>query len=237
MRLDIQRAEERGSASHGWLESRFSFSFADYLNPDRMGFGVLRVINDDRIMPGGIFNMHPHRDMEIVTIVTKGALEHNDSMGHRGVLKAGEVQHMSAGSGIRHAEANAGEEVLELFQIWIYPKSPGIPPVYRQKGFDPDYTHNRLGLLVSPDGAEASLPMHQDARIYRGVYDTDSTQTYQATARDHGIYLFVVEGEVTVSGTPLNKRDAAGIETPGQLTLDLKAGSDILLFDLPMIKE
>ena len=234
MSLDIQRAGERGFAGHGWLESRFSFSFADYLNPDRMGFGVLRVINDDRIMPGGIFNMHPHRDMEIVTIVTQGALEHNDSMGHRGILKAGEVQHMSAGSGIRHSEANAGSEVLELFQIWIYPKTKGITPVYRQKGFDTEYTRNRLGLLVSPDGAGASLPMHQDARLYRGIYDTDSSVNYQPSSPDHGIYLFVIEGEVHAPGATLKRRDAAGIENPGTLTLDLKAGSDILLFDLPM---
>jgi hypothetical protein len=237
MTLDIQRAEERGVASHSWIESRFSFSFAEYLNPDRMGFGVLRVINDDRILPGGIFDMHPHRDMEIVTLVTKGALEHRDSMGHRGVLKAGEVQHMSAGSGIRHSEANAGVAVLELFQIWIYPKSKSIAPVYRQKGFEPTYTRNRFGLLVSPDGEAASLTMHQDARIYRGIYDAHEWVSYQTASPGHGLYLFVIEGALTLSGETLQRRDAAGIIDPGTLTMDIQAGSDILLFDLPMQKE
>ena len=237
MTFDIQRAEERGSAHHGWLESRFSFSFAEYLNPDRMGFGVLRVINDDRIMPGGIFNMHPHRDMEIVTIVTKGAIEHNDSMGHSEILKAGEVQHMSAGSGIRHSEANAGEAVLELFQIWIYPKEKGITPVYRQKGFDPAYIHNRLGLLVSPDGADASLTMHQEARIWRGNFDRDETLTYTKADPSHGLYLFVIEGEVAWQDETLRRRDALEIEGGDNLVLNIAAGSDILLFDLPMQKE
>ena len=234
MSYDIQRADDRGSAHHGWLESRFSFSFSEYLNPDRMGFGVLRVINDDRIMPGGTFDMHPHRDMEIITIVTHGALEHNDSMGHRGILEAGEVQHMSAGSGIRHSEANAGNEVLELFQIWIFPRSKGITPVYRQKGFSPGYIQNRLGLLVSPDGVEESLTMHQDARIFRGRFDTDQEVIYRSVPPDHGLYLFVIDGEVTLLGETLTRRDAIQIEKQNTIALGVKAGTDLLLFDLPM---
>lgn len=237
MTYDIQRADERGKAHRGWLESRFSFSFAEYRNPERMGFGVLRVLNDDVIMPGGTFALHPHNDMEIVTIVTEGALEHTDTMGNRGILKAGEVQHMSAGSGIEHAEANAGTEVLKLFQIWIYPKSRGVQPLYRQKGFEPGYTRNRLGLLISPDGAEASLPIHQEARIWRGDFDRDRTLTVRPIKPEHGLYIFVIEGEVRALEERLRHRDAIAVENIDELVLEIKAGSDILLFDLPMTKE
>ena len=236
MRYAIQRSRERGYASHGWLESRFSFSFAEYLNPDRMGFGVLRVINDDTIMPGGTFDMHPHRDMEIITIVTQGAIEHHDSMGNRSVLRAGEVQHMSAGTGIRHSEANAEAEILKLFQIWIYPKSRGIVPNYQQKPFDAAYTRNCLGVLVSGDGEDASLPIHQDARILRGVFDTDQTITYRNAHPGHGIYLFVIDGEVSLLEETLQKRDAMEIEGLGEVTLNIKAGTDLLVFELPMMQ-
>jgi hypothetical protein len=230
----IQRSGERGRADHGWLQSRFSFSFADYVNPEKMGFGALRVINDDTILPGGSFPMHPHRDMEIITIITQGAIEHTDSMGNRSTLQAGEVQHMSAGTGIRHAEANPYDSVLELFQIWIYPKSNGIEPNYQQTIFDPAHTRNRLGVLVSGNGAEGSLPIHQEARILRGIFEKAGTVNVAAQTPGNGLYLFVVEGEADVLGETLKRRDAMGIETPGSLTLDLKAGTDLLVFDVPM---
>lgn len=234
MRYTIQRSEERGMADHGWLRSRFSFSFAEYLNPDKMGFGALRVINDDAIKPGGSFAMHPHRDMEIITIITKGAIEHQDSMGNRYVLRAGEVQHMSAGTGIRHSEANPGDEPLELFQIWIYPQNSGISPNYQQKVFDQSALHNRLALLVSGDGEADSLPIHQKAKIWRGRFDEAAMLPYEKSEPGHGVYLFVIEGELDLLGEKLTRRDAMAIESSGALTLDIKAGTDLLLFDIPM---
>lgn len=235
MRYTIQRAEERGTAEHGWLSSRFSFSFAEYLNPERMGFGTLRVINDDRIFPGGTFPLHPHRDMEIVTIILKGAIEHRDSMGNRYILKEGEVQHMSAGTGIRHSEANPSDsEILELFQIWIYPKSQGIPPVYQQKFFDPFLMKNRLGLLVSQSGEAGSLPIHQDAKILRGQFDTTVPLSYFCGTPSHGLYLLVIEGEVSLLGETLRKRDAVAMEGYGEIAMTALPGSDLLLFDIPM---
>ena len=236
MTARITRSHERGTSDLGRLQSRFSFSFAEYRNPERMGFGALRVINDDRIAPSSGFDTHFHRDFEIVTVVTQGAVTHTDSMGHGFTLKADEVQHMSAGSGVEHSEHNRDPEAwLELFQIWFYPAQTGIAPAYQNKRFDPKLRHNRLALLVSPDEAEESLPIAQDVRLYRGTYDRDTTLTYSPQGKgERGVYLLVVDGRVETLGETLDKRDAIEVAGTDGLSLRLTAGTDILLFDVPM---
>ena len=235
MTARITRSHERGTSDLGWLQSRFSFSFAEYRNPNRMGFGALRVINDDRIAPSSGFDTHFHRDFEIVTVVTKGAVTHADSMGHSFTLEADEVQHMSAGSGVEHSEHNRDPEAwLELFQIWFYPAQTGITPAYQNKRFDPKLRHNRLALLVSPDEAEGSLPIAQDVRLYRGTYDHDTTLTYTPQGEgQRGIYLLVIDGRAETLGETLRKRDAIEAGDIRELSVTLTAGTDILLFDVP----
>ncbi len=232
----ITRHNERGVSNLGWLQSRFSFSFAEYRNPDRMGFGALRVINDDRIAPQSGFGTHPHRDFEIVTVVTKGAVTHADSMGHAFTLKADEVQHMSAGFGVEHSEHNRDpKEWLELFQIWFFPAQRGITPAYQNKRFDPELRHNKLALLVSPDEAEGSLPIAQDVRLYRGTYDQDTTLVYRPHGQgERGVYLLVIDGRVETLEETLNTRDAIEVAGTDELDFNLAAGTDILLFDVPM---
>ena len=234
MHIDIQKANERGLADHGWLQSRFTYSFADYINPDRMGFGALRVINDDLIQPGGGFPLHPHRDMEIVTVVTRGAIAHEDTMGHKKLLRAGEVQHMSAGSGIRHSEYNGGGEPLELFQIWIHTNRKGAEPYYKDQAYPENYLENRLAPLVTSDGEEQSLVMRQEGRILRGTFPTEKSFTHRIKREGNGLYLLVVEGSATVGGKLLGRRD--GAEISGTETVEIRVGgaSDLLAIEVPL---
>lgn len=234
----IHKAEERGRGEHGWLHTRFSFSFADWYDPTRMGFGALRVINDDVIDPDSGFDLHPHSDMEIVTIVMEGAVTHGDSMDNEKVTLAGDVQVMSAGTGVVHSEHNNSlDETLKLFQIWILPKNRGVAPRYDQKSFGMEWLPNILTLLVSPDGREGSLMIHQDAFVYRGLLGKGQLYTYSfQKAHTHGVYLFVINGEIDISGKTLGARDAIGIFDAGN-TLDIHAKQDsrFLLFEVPMI--
>lgn len=235
MKTSLHKADERGIAEHGWLHSRFSFSFADYHNRERMGFGVLRVINDDIIEPSGGFGMHPHRDMEIITIVTKGSLEHKDSEGNHGIITAGEIQYMSAGSGVHHSEFNpSSSERVELFQIWIHPHSKGLSPRYEQRDFRDLDSFNRWAIIVSSDESEGSMPIRQDASILTTRLEEGHTLVSDSRKSGHGRLLLVIEGEIKVCGHTLKRRDE--LQVLGDEAFEIMANTDthLLLFDVPM---
>ncbi|MBU6320921.1 MAG: pirin family protein [Patescibacteria group bacterium] len=240
----LHRAEERGRGDYGWLKTRYSFSFADWYEPTRMGFGALRVINDDTIAAGQGFGPHPHRDMEIVTIVTRGTVAHQDSAGNTGVTRAGEVQVMSAGTGIVHAEANASaEEPLSLFQVWITPREAGLVPRYVQQAFDfdaPGATLLAAPTVASGEGRAApsedggALTINQDAHITLANVAGDFAYALRDPA--HGVYLFVVSGAVEIAGATLRERDALGVT--GARAVETRApqsGARVLIFEVPMI--
>lgn len=229
MQMIIHRADTRGVSEHGWLSSRFSFSFADWYDPTRMGFRALRVINDDRIAPNSGFGPHGHRDMEIITIVTGGAVTHGDSMGNHGEVHAGEVQVMSAGSGVVHSEVNASPDTeLTLFQIWIATRDKGIAPRYAQKSFP-------LGdaLLVSSDGRAGSLQIMQDATITRKGIAAEQEAVYTPTDAAHGVYVFVVSGKVQVADSELAARDAIAIEDSESIHILAQEDSELLIIEVP----
>ena len=231
--IEIRRAAERGHAQHGWLDSWHSFSFADYHDPAHMGFSALRVINEDRIQPGTGFGTHGHRDMEIISYVLEGALGHKDSMGTGSTIVPGDVQRMSAGRGVQHSEQNQDKTgVTHFLQIWIEPSVRGIAPGYEQKHFDAASKRGRLRLVASPDGAEGSVTIHQDARLYAGLFDGAERAT-QALAPGRKAYLHLVRGKLTVNGTPLAAGDALKMTGVAQAVLENGAGAEALLFDLP----
>jgi redox-sensitive bicupin YhaK (pirin superfamily) len=233
--MKIHRADDRGIAEHGWLHSRYSFSFAEYHHPDRMGFGALRVINDDVVEPGTGFEMHPHRDMEVVTIVTRGAVAHKDSEGHEGISRAGQIQYMSTGSGIYHSESNPSKsERLELFQIWIKPNEKGVPPCFVQRDFSDVDDRNRWVLLVSPQGEGGAIPIRQDATILTTRLEAGQRIVSDAPKQGHGRLLFVVEGEVHVGEELLSRRDEAQIEAAEAVAITAESDAWLLLFDVPM---
>lgn len=230
-------ATGRGASDHGWLSSKFSFSFADFYDPTLQEFGALRVLNDDVIAPGAGFPAHPHRDMEIITIPISGALKHSDSMGHEEVVSSGEVQAMSAGSGVMHAEFNASaEESVSLFQIWIQTATRNVAPRYDQKRFDwQSAPKNTLQLLVSQDGRDASLLIHQDAFLSIGVFDAEHAFTYSVHDPSHGVYLFVIEGSALVQEQTLSSRDALGITDTTEIVFQAKqANTQILVIEIPL---
>jgi quercetin 2,3-dioxygenase len=231
--LEIRRAGERGHAEHGWLDSWHSFSFADYHDPAHMGFSALRVINEDRIQPGTGFGTHGHRDMEIISYVLEGALGHKDSMGTGSTIVPGDVQRMSAGRGVQHSEQNHNQAgATHFLQIWIEPSVRGIAPGYEQKHFDAASKRGQLRLVASPDGAGGSVTIHQDARIYAGLFDGAERAT-QALAAGRKAYLHVVRGKLTVNGTPLAAGDALKMTGISEIVLEKGEGAEALLFDLP----
>ncbi len=235
MKTFVHRANERGIAEHGWLHSRFSFSFADYHNSSRMGFGTLRVINDDIIEPLGGFKMHSHRDMEIITIVTQGSLEHDDSTGNRGVIKAGEIQYMSAGRGIEHSEYNPSpKEQTELFQIWIKPHEKGLPPHYQQHRCDMDRL-NRWAHLISGEGGKGSLRIAQNASIRVSHLFLGHTLVSDPIKPGHGRLLFVIDGEVNACGHTLKRRDELQVIGNEAFEITANIHAHLLLFDVPMV--
>ena len=230
--ITIRKARERGHASHGWLDTWHSFSFADYFDPEQMGYSSLRVINDDRVAPGAGFPTHPHRDMDIVTYVLAGALEHKDSMGNGTVIRPGEVQRMSAGTGIRHSEFNASpNEEVHLLQIWIMPEKNGITPGYEQKFFDDAEKLGKLRLVASPDGSEGSVTIHQDARLYAGLIEPEHPAEH-ALPPGRRAYLQVARGATQVNGLTMEAGDGARIEGETGLHLKSASSAEILLFDL-----
>jgi redox-sensitive bicupin YhaK (pirin superfamily) len=229
--LAIRQANERGHANHGWLDSRFSFSFAEYYDPDQMGFRALRVINEDYVAPSMGFGKHPHRDMEILTYVLEGAVEHQDSMGSSEVLVPGELQHMSAGSGVRHSEMNPSDkETLHLLQIWLMPNKTGIPPKYEQKKFSVQAEPNKLHLLASEDARDGSFKIQSDAELLAAKLEPEGSVTHTFK---HGYgWLQVARGEVSVAGGTLKAGD--GLQISGEKTLEISSanGGEFLLFDL-----
>ena len=230
--LTVRKSEDRGYADHGWLKSYHSFSFADYYDPAHMGWGNLRVINDDLIAPGSGFGKHGHRDMEIVTYVTAGALAHQDSMGNGTAIPPGDVQRMSAGRGVMHSEFNhAPDQTTHLFQIWIEPSEKGIAPGYEQKTFTDTDKRGRLRLIASPDGTEGSVTIHADASIYAGLFDADETATL-ALNPARKAYVHIANGTVAVNSQNLQKGDAVLLANESSLTLANGQDAEVLVFDL-----
>jgi len=233
MEKKIHRAEERGKVEAGWLRSRYSFSFARYYNPERMGFGLLRVLNDDIIEPGRGFDTHPHENMEIVTVVLEGALAHKDNSGGEGVIKPGEVQVMSAGSGVMHSEFNnSKKEKAKLLQIWIETKEDGIKPRYGQKAFR--LGRNKLNVLASGEKGKG-LYIHQDAVISRALLDKGKEVKYNISGKDNGAYVFVIEGRARIADEELGERDAIGVWNADSLEVSAPSKADVLILDVPMM--
>jgi redox-sensitive bicupin YhaK (pirin superfamily) len=231
MKMNIRRANERGHAEHGWLDTYHTFSFASYYDPQWMGFRSLRVINDDLVMPGMGFGTHPHRDMEIITYILNGQLQHKDSMGNGRVIRTGEVQYMSAGSGVQHSEFNPSkDEAVHLLQIWIQPDRKGVTPRYAEKSLK-DAAEGKLHLATSKAGRDGSIAIHQDADLWLAKLGTGNRVTHELARHRHA-WVHVAEGEVSLNGTTLGGGDAAAINGESVIELGASKPSQILLFDL-----
>jgi len=230
---EIRRSAERGTGEHGWLHSRHSFSFAEYQDPEHVHFGPLRVINEDRVDPGAGFGTHGHRDMEIVSYVLEGALAHKDSTGSSSVIRPGDVQRMSAGSGVRHSEFNASKtEPVHFLQIWIIPDVTGIAPSYEEKHFTSQDRRGKLCLIASPNRSDGSVLMHQDARVFAGLFDESEHATFEI--RDgRQCYVHVARGALHVAGLHLEAGDGLKVTDPGEFDIREGRAAEVLLFDLP----
>ena len=235
MNISVLKAADRGSGNYGWLRPNYYFSFGGYHNPERVHFGLLRVLNDDFIAGGGAFPTHPHDNMEIVTIPFTGALKHKDSTGGQGVIKAGDVQIMSAGTGVQHSEANeSATEPVTLFQIWVFPKERNITPRYDQRTFNVADRANNWQIIVSPKEEDNGLWINQDARFAMTNLEAGKSITYQNGFNDNGVYLVVINGTVEVNGTTLEKRDAAGITGADSFTINASTDAELLAIEVPM---
>jgi len=232
----LHKANTRGHANHGWLESYHTFSFANYQNQDRMNFGVLRVLNDDRVNQGMGFGKHPHDNMEIISIPLEGDLEHQDSMGNTTVIKEGDIQAMSAGTGIFHSEYNKNKDQLVKFlQIWIYPNKKNVTPRYDQITLDLNDRHNKLQQILSPNPEDEGVWIHQDAWFHIGKFDNDVSTSYELKKPRNGIYAFVLKGDFTIANTALNERDGLGIWDTNAIEITANsANAEILLMEVPM---
>lgn len=232
MTLRIRRSAERGGANHGWLDTKHTFSFADYHDPAWMSFRTLRVLNEDIVGPGQGFGMHPHRDMEIVTVVRSGTLAHADSLGHKATIQPGEVQRITAGSGIWHSEVNPSPtEPVQLFQLWVFPEQRGLTPGYEQKTFDPAQRRNAAQVIVSRDGADGSLTWHQDARLLLADLEPGRSLSLEIAPQRH-LWIQVMRGDVTLAGQTLTVGDGAGLTVERPVELTSASGAELLLFDL-----
>ncbi|HXX32725.1 MAG TPA: pirin family protein [Myxococcaceae bacterium] len=230
--ITIRRAEDRGHANHGWLDTRHTFSFADYDDPDQMGFRALRVINEDRVQPGQGFGTHAHRDMEILSYVLEGALAHKDSIGTGSTIRPGDVQRMSAGTGVAHSEFNASKtEPVHFLQIWIHPERPGIRPGYEQKTFPEAEKRGRLRLVASRDGRDGSLTIHQDAAVYAGLLDAGERAELPLGKGRHA-WVQAARGEVELDGQRLTAGDGAAVSGESALRLEGVRQGEVLVFDL-----
>lgn len=229
----VRKSEERGHANYGWLDTYYSFSFADYYDPNHIRFRVLRVMNEDRVQPGQGFGMHGHQDMEIVTYVLQGALEHKDSMGNGEVLRPGEFQRMSAGTGIQHSEFNPSTtEPVHLYQIWLLPDRKGHEPSYEQKQFPADGRLNQLRQVASPDGRNGSLTIHQDAHIYLAEIEPSKEVAFDLGPKRYA-WLQVLRGSVNLNDTPLKTSDGAAVSDEPRLRIQATGRAEVMLFDLP----
>jgi hypothetical protein len=230
--ITIRPSNQRGGGDYGWLNTRHTFSFDQYYDPKWMGFRSLRVINEDFVAPGQGFPMHPHRDMEIITYVLEGALKHNDSMGNGSTIRPGDGQRMSAGSGVRHSEANSSQkDSTHLLQIWIMPEKQGIKPSYEQKSFPEEEKKGKLRLIASPDAKDGSVKINQDAKLYVSLLELGQEVKHDL-AKDRYAWLQVAKGEVELNGKKLNQGDGAAISDETKLTLKGIANAEVLLFDL-----
>ncbi|MBX8532664.1 pirin family protein [Pseudomonas cichorii] len=230
--LTLRKASDRGAANHGWLKSFHTFSFASYYNPLEQGFSDLLVINDDRVAAGKGFGQHPHRDMEIFSYVLEGALEHKDTLGTGSVIRPGDVQLMSAGSGVAHSEFNhSASEPVHFLQIWIVPNVAGAQPTYQQEHFSPEQKRGRLQLIISPEGNDGSLKVRQDARVYAGLFDGNETASLEVAADRHA-YVHVARGSVVLNGERLGEGDGVRLRDEQQIHLSEGVDAEVLVFDL-----
>lgn len=233
MALTLRRAEERGTADLGWLNSKHTFSFGHYFDPQHIGFGPLRVINEDRVAPGGGFATHPHANMEIISYVISGALEHKDSMGNGSIIRPGDVQVMSAGTGVRHSEYNASnDDPVHFLQIWIVPERDGLTPGYEQKHFAPAEKSGHLRLIGSRDGRDGSVTIHQDVDLYSSALSAGDIASHQV-ADGRGAWVQVISGSISVGDETLKAGDALSFSEVGELIFSTKDSAEFLLFDLP----
>ncbi|WP_296402860.1 pirin family protein [Psychrobacter sp.] len=235
MKTIVHKANTRGDANHGWLKSKHTFSFANYYNPERMGFGALRVINDDHVEGGMGFGTHPHRDMEIISIPTSGQLAHKDTIGTNGIIESGEIQVMSAGTGIAHSEMNgkAGEPV-KFFQIWVMPNKQGVEPRYQQLKISDMLKPNEFGQILSPNPDDAGVWIHQDAWFHMGNLDKGVTAKYDLKNPEDGVYAFIIEGKVKIGDEVLDTRDGMGIVDTKGFDVEALEDSRVLLMEVPM---
>ncbi|GAF54887.1 possible pirin family protein [Psychrobacter sp. JCM 18901] len=235
MKTIYHAADSRGDANHGWLKSRHTFSFANYYNPERMGFGVLRVINDDFVIGGQGFGNHSHRDMEIISIPLAGKLAHGDSIDNEGMIETGEIQVMSAGTGITHSEMNGSrEEAVRFLQIWVMPNKMSVAPRYQQVHMGTIMTPNEFNQVLSPNADDAGVWIHQDAWFSMGEFDEGVTQTYQLNNPNNGVYIFVIAGTVVIDGNILSTRDGLGVWDTKHFTMEVKEAAKVLLMEVPL---
>jgi redox-sensitive bicupin YhaK (pirin superfamily) len=231
-------AQERGLVSFGWLDAKYSFSFGNYYNPDKMNFGALRVLNDDTIAPAMGFGKHPHKNMEIITIVQSGALKHEDSMGNKGIIEAGDIQVMSAGSGIEHSEVNASSQnSLTLFQLWIHSQRQDVTPRYEQKKIAPLLTDNTFTTIVKPkqEALKDDIWIHQQAYISIGNFSNETQTNYSMQQNQNGVYIMVIEGSIVVADQTLQHRDAIGLWNTQSVDISITKNSKVLIVEVPMI--
>ena len=235
MKTTYHAADSRGDANHGWLKSRHTFSFANYYNPERMGFGVLRVINDDFVIGGHGFGKHSHRDMEIISIPLSGKLAHGDSIGNEGIIETGEIQVMSAGTGITHSEMNGSEEeAVRFLQIWIIPNKMNVTPRYQQVDMNALMQPNEFSQVLSPNADDAGVWIHQDAWFSMGDFDKGVTQTYSLNNPSNGVYIFVISGQVIIEGNTLSTRDGLGIWDTNHFEMDVTEAARVLIMEVPL---
>lgn len=235
MKTVLHKSADRGAADHGWLNAKHSFSFAGFYNPDKVHFGALRVLNDDIVAGGGGFPTHPHDNMEIVTIPLRGALQHKDSTGGEGIIEAGDVQIMSAGTGVRHSEFNASAtEAVNLFQCWVFPKVENIKPRYDQRKFDLADREGKWQVVVSPIEADNALWINQDARFLLTTIKAGNTQTYSNAFAGNGVYIMVIKGSITINGTELSDRDAIGVWEADSFDITANTDAELLAIEVPM---
>jgi len=231
----LHKAETRGDANHGWLHSRHTFSFANYYNPERIHFGLLRVLNDDTVAPGMGFGTHPHDNMEIISIPLEGDLEHKDSMGNISVINHGDVQVMSAGAGITHSEYNKNKDKpVKFLQIWVFPNKKNVTPRYDQITLNIADRHNKLQQILSPNPDDAGVWIHQDAWFHLGKFDKGVSVEYNIKSKNNGVYAFILSGEVTINGQPLKSRDGFGIWNTDKISIHADNDAEFLLMDVPM---
>lgn len=235
MRTIYHAADSRGDANHGWLKSKHTFSFANYHNPERMGFGALRVINDDFVIAGQGFGKHSHRDMEIISIPLSGKLGHGDNIGNNGIIETGEIQVMSAGTGITHSEMNADDhEAVSFLQIWVIPNKMNAEPRYQQIRMDELMKPNAFNQILSPNSDDAGVWIHQDAWFSMGDFDKGVTETYQLKNPNNGVYIFVISGKVVINGNTLDTRDGLGVWDTKNFTMDVLDDAKVLLMEVPI---